>query len=550
MRSFLIVIIVCALSLPTRWVQAATMRTSDSVHVVVGNGAPASCTETTLATALAQGGNITFNCGSAAHTINFTTYRQIGQASTLDGGGLITLSGNKVTSLFQVFFGGSLTLNNLTLANSLGKDGFGSIDNFGRLTMSNVRMENNNGNGFSGGAITNHGRVDISDSIFFNNIITGSLNGGAIFSDGGTVNLTRTQIMSNTAHYGGGISIFGGTFNANNLIMRQNFGFDGGGMWLNQNITATIQQSEFSGNTAQYGGGLEISGKLVMTNTTISGNKADNDGGGIWFLNSSDTSQLHSVTLYENQATNGGALNLNGGLVVMKNSALTGSTSVSSTLCAGDVITADVTNIASDGTCGASTTSGDIRLEPLANNGGFTQSHLPTVKSSLIDVVTTCPSVDQRGVARPKGNRCDVGSVEFVPSTAIFLPASLREYTPPFNGRAELEPNNSLDTANGLLQSNVPCIGFPDDLNDYYSFTSSTAGQISVSLNGHIGANTNNLQLQLRNASNALIVFVFKAPFNINVANLPAGTYYVRVFYAAPGPYNNSAPYTLQVVYP
>lgn len=139
---------------------------------------------------------------------------------------------------------------------------------------------------------------------------------------------------------------------------------------------------------------------------------------------------------------------------------------------------------------------------------------------------------------------------ESVPGTTLFMPALLRDYIPPFTGRVELEPNNTIDTANGLLQSNVACIGFPDDLNDYYTFTTTTAGKVSVSLNGHIGANTNGLQLQLRDAGNKLIEFVFKAPFNINVANLPAGTYYARIFYAAPGPYSGSTPYSLQVVYP
>ena len=530
--------------------QAIQPLSGQRLHAVVGNGTAASCTETALGTALAQGGDITFDCGSATHTIKFTFYKQITQATSIDGGGLIILSGNQSTPLFQVFFSASLSLSNIEIADGLGRDGFGGIDNFGQLILNNVSVSNNNANTFNGGGITNHGNVEISDSVFFNNVVTSTRNGGAIYSEGGSVILTRTQILSNTAGNGGGIHIAGGTFDANNLIVHQNKGFDGGGILVNQNVTATIEQSEFSANTANYGGGLEISGKLVMTNTTISGNNAANDGGGIWFLNASDVSQLHSLTFFGNQANLGAALNLNGSAAVMKNSALVGSGSVSSALCAGGVISADVTNYAGDGTCGTATISNDIRLLALADNGGFAKSHMPSIKSALIDAVDNCPPVDQRDVSRPRGDRCDVGAVEYVPDTTLYLPTSMSSYIPPFTGRAELEPNNAIATANGLLQSGVPCIGFPDDLNDYFSFTTTAAGQVSVSLTGHLGTNTNNLQMQLRNANDQLIVFVFKAPFNINVANLPAGTYYVRLFYAAPGPYSSNAPYTLQVVYP
>ena len=140
--------------------------------------------------------------------------------------------------------------------------------------------------------------------------------------------------------------------------------------------------------------------------------------------------------------------------------------------------------------------------------------------------------------------------VNALTASTVYLPSALREYNAPFDGRVELEPNNSVTAANGLLQSSVACIGFPDDANDYFSFTTSTNGQVSVSLTNHVGANTKNLQLQLRNVKDELIAYIASAPFNIRLSNLPAGTYYIRVFYAVPGPYNNSTPYSLQVVYP
>ena len=541
----------------TQPAQAAWPHDPSATHVVVGNGSPASCSETAFNTALAQGGSITFSCGAQPHKIVFTTYKQIGQAILIDGGGLITLSGNNTTSLFQVFFNGALDLNNITLSDARGLDGFGTIDNFGQLLISNSTIQNNNSNAFNGGAITNHGTLTITDSILFNNQATNPNQaadpprGGAIYSDGGTLTITRTNIISNSAHYGGGIDISAGTLNIIDTGVRRNVGFDGGGILVGQNVTATVRRSEFSNNIANYGAGMEVSGLALITNTTFSSNTAQADGGGIWFLNTTGTSQLNSVTFYQNNATNGGAINTNGGSVVLKNTAL-GHTvgSVAGANCVGTDITADITNFSTDSTCANATVNPDLKLGPLEDNGGATLTHLPNRKSPLVDAVDSCPSVDQRNITRPRGDRCDVGAVEYAPNASIFIPAALRDYVAPFNGTLEVEPNNTIATANGFLKSNVICVGFPDDLNDYYSFNVANAGPVTIELTGHIGQNTNKLQLQLRNAADQFITYAFAPPFSINIANLSAGTYYVRIFYAEPGPYSNNTPYQLRVVYP
>src|SRR6185369_6454437 len=84
-------------------------------------------------------------------------------------------------------------------------------------------------------------------------------------------------------------------------------------------------------------------------------------------------------------------------------------------------------NIASDGTCGL-TGSGDLnstdpRLAPLANNGGPTPTHAPLPGSPLFDAVplAACTDAmgsplafDQRGVPRPQGPACEIGSVELL----------------------------------------------------------------------------------------------------------------------------------------
>jgi hypothetical protein len=53
----------------------------------------------------------------------------------------------------------------------------------------------------------------------------------------------------------------------------------------------------------------------------------------------------------------------------------------------------------------------------LAANGGPTLTHALLSGSPAIDAAagTACPATDQRGVARPQGGACDIGSYEYRP---------------------------------------------------------------------------------------------------------------------------------------
>src|SRR5690606_35293253 len=64
--------------------------------------------------------------------------------------------------------------------------------------------------------------------------------------------------------------------------------------------------------------------------------------------------------------------------------------------------------------CGDGNITADPLLGPLQDNGGFTRTHLPAPGSAAIDSGDPehCDGVDQRGVPRPQGPRCDIGAVE------------------------------------------------------------------------------------------------------------------------------------------
>ena len=56
----------------------------------------------------------------------------------------------------------------------------------------------------------------------------------------------------------------------------------------------------------------------------------------------------------------------------------------------------------------------DPKIGPLADNGGPTKTRALLSGSPAIDAASAaaCPATDQRGVARPQGAGCDIGSFE------------------------------------------------------------------------------------------------------------------------------------------
>src|SRR5512141_3397364 len=88
----------------------------------VGTGTAESCTEQALDAALIGGGSITFNCGKAPLVISITKEKAITQNTTLDGGGLVTLSGRNISRIFHVTGGATLELHKLGLAYGAAND--------------------------------------------------------------------------------------------------------------------------------------------------------------------------------------------------------------------------------------------------------------------------------------------------------------------------------------------------------------------------------------------------------------------------------------------
>ena len=74
-------------------------------------------------------------------------------------------------------------------------------------------------------------------------------------------------------------------------------------------------------------------------------------------------------------------------------------------------------NLVQDDSCSPVTSDligANAQLGTLASNGGPTHTHALLAGSQAIDAANdaVCPATDQRGVTRPQGARCDIGSYE------------------------------------------------------------------------------------------------------------------------------------------
>jgi len=134
---------------------------------VVGTGTPGSCTEAALNAALAGGGNVTFNCGANPVTITVTSTKGIAGEMSIDGGGLLTLSGGGRAQVFNVSAGATLSIANLIISEGQALSG-GGIYNSGTLTVTNSTFAGNSADSSigSGGAIGNAGTLMVTNSTF------------------------------------------------------------------------------------------------------------------------------------------------------------------------------------------------------------------------------------------------------------------------------------------------------------------------------------------------------------------------------------------------
>jgi hypothetical protein len=244
--------------------------------------------------------------------------------------------------------------------------------------------------------------------------------GGAIYNNFGTLTISNSTISGNSADFGGGIQNTG-TLTVVNSTLSGNLAtasLSSIGAGINNSFgTVLIINSTLSGNSANdFGGGIRngSSGTLTIVNSTLSGNSA-RLGGGI--DNGGDALTIINSTLSGNSADSGGGIHNNGDTLHLRNNIIANSPSGGDCLNLGTIAT-NLNNLIENGSCSPAL-SGDPLLSPLGSYGGSTQTFALLLGSPAIDAGdnATCAAapvnnLDQRGIARTFGPSCDIGAFE------------------------------------------------------------------------------------------------------------------------------------------
>ncbi len=414
---------------------------------------------------LCPGGRIDFDDLLAGQTITLTSAGLvISKSMTVDGSALaapVQISGDDTWRVLAVTNGAHVTLDSLIVAHGLGSNDYCStiptcgggimVEAGAALTLTHSAVLSSTAQ--FGGGIFHEGPLVLHDSVVAGN--SGDYVSGGVYASGTTLTVQDSVISGNLSNGdGGGLYNYTGAATVDNSAISGNSAAGWGGGILNYG-TMSIANSTLSGNTALGGGGITSGYLLHMTNCTVSGNRAAQNGGGIQAVYTSGDVFVDHSTIVSNTADfDGGDDGSGGGLAASSNGS---SIIITHTIVAGNVDAGGETpdcyvyvyvedhnisgtidshgyNLIGDTTgCTLTTSPTDLLgqdplLGPLADNGGGTWTHampLPSPAVDAIPAISCTLTTDQRGVARPQYNACDIGAYELA-LQQVFLPLVLR----------------------------------------------------------------------------------------------------------------------------
>ena len=387
--------------------------------------------------------------------------------------------------------GATGNLEKLSVSNNTAAGSGGGILNRGTLNLTNTTITQNTADGSSGGGGGIYNSPDtvltINNSTISNNEATTGYGGGIYNSTGATLTTNYTTINGNSADEGGGgISSWSGRLTLDYTLVHSNLSTSGGGLDIRDsqgNDQALIRYSIFRDNTSNGGGGLSTNRKLIISNSTISGNtskavlgvvgygggvysysslstvtivnstisgnNAQADGGGL-YVNSEAALNLFNVTVAGNTSNSDGIFGGAGGGLYMNLDLPMPTTNIRNSVLANNlqngagnhddcdgILTSTGFNLIENANgCSISGGPNDITgvdpgLQSLTDNGGphadvgageAIRTHSFPSNSPLKDGGNTngCKNqnnqnllIDQRDYARPIGLACDIGAFEF-----------------------------------------------------------------------------------------------------------------------------------------
>ncbi|NJN76759.1 MAG: hypothetical protein HC796_12070 [Synechococcaceae cyanobacterium RL_1_2] len=316
---------------------------------------------------IGPGGTITFASGLNNGTITLTNGPLNIQTDVTINGDIdnnpstanVTISGNNATRIFTINDGNESTervvsLNGLTLIGGNTNQTGGAIFNEENLTLTNSTLRDNRAN--LGGGLYTKGTTTITGSTISGNSATNR--GGGIYSGGTTITMTNSTISGNSATFGGGLFNYGSTIAVRNSTVTLNQGSQAGGGVYTQGYVYN---------------GVTNNGRVTVTSSIIAGNVTGD------VATANNTAGTGFVSSGNNLIGTG-----NGNTVFTQ--------------------TGDLNNNTNPG------------VEPLANNGGPTQTHglLPSSPALNAGSNSNNLTTDQRGSGfnRVIGGRADIGAFE------------------------------------------------------------------------------------------------------------------------------------------
>ncbi|MCI6377365.1 MAG: DUF5979 domain-containing protein [Clostridiales bacterium] len=211
----------------------------------------------------------------------------------------------------------------------------------GKLTLQNIIIDGNKTAEYTDSLIhVKGGELLIKDGTILQNNFAGrtekGYDGGAVYIESGSGEMTGGQIQNNTArNNGGGVSVCYGSFTISGGSIVKNTAKYGGGICAVRGGHIEISNNALiSDNTAYYGGGINLGAytsseayygtehkqqTLTMSGGTIAKNSAGANGGGI-FIQTNSTAIVTQGNITENKTLRignhsycGGGIYVNGG---------------------------------------------------------------------------------------------------------------------------------------------------------------------------------------------------------------------------------------------
>jgi len=277
--------------------------------------------------------------------------------------------------------------------------------------------------------ITN--RVEVAGAGADRVVIEGTYDGFVLVNEAAGTVLSGVTI----SHGAGGIESTA-ALTLQRVSVERNHGL--GGIWSEGSLTIDSSFIGFNSSTRE-GGGVAGRNRVEVVDSTIAWNTSSSVGGISSFAPFGSTSLViaSSAVVFNRSTSNRGGVDAT--FFSFRDSIFAGNTNPNGVLnCEPDIKVRSLGgNVEDAHTCPTvypptANSPPDLRdvdpgLGTLGTHGGTTSVYDLIPGSPAIDAATQCPSLDQRGIARPQGAACDSGPYEFVPTPTRHVPGADKE---------------------------------------------------------------------------------------------------------------------------